>query len=382
MRSRSTAAAEEIERLATALEEAQERAEAAAGGVRDRRAGASEADRGTTPTWTQRHAEAVAGGRGGRGRLKELTDAERAAESDAAQWKAREEALALGLRRKDGAGALLARRPSGCPACSAAWPRCSPSSPATRRRSPPRLGVLADAVAVSDVDDARAADRAAQDRGRRPGGAARRRRPACPRRATGRRCPRAPAGRSTWCVRPNHLRPALVRALHDVVLVARPGRRAHAGRSAARAARGDPGRRRARRLHRRPAARPRQQSYIEIQAAVDEARARRAEADSRVGRARARSSPGAGRAGACARRRSTAAATRARRPTRGPQRRRPPLAELGAAASPRAPRPRRPLAAAPARPSRPATATWPASPISRNGCGWPRPPRLEADPST
>ena len=42
-------------------------------------------------------------------RLKELSDFERAAEREAAQWKAREDALALGLQRKDGAGALLAK---------------------------------------------------------------------------------------------------------------------------------------------------------------------------------------------------------------------------------------------------------------------------------
>src|SRR5439155_15893 len=40
-------------------------------------------------------------------RAKELTDAERAAEREAASFKAREEALALSLTRKDGAGALL-----------------------------------------------------------------------------------------------------------------------------------------------------------------------------------------------------------------------------------------------------------------------------------
>ena len=34
--------------------------------------------------------------------VKELSDAERAAEKDAASWKAREEALGLGLKRKDG----------------------------------------------------------------------------------------------------------------------------------------------------------------------------------------------------------------------------------------------------------------------------------------
>ena len=55
--------------------------------------------------------------------VRELTDAERAAEQDRAEWKAREEALAIGLRRKDGAGALLPR-PAGARPARAASPRC------------------------------------------------------------------------------------------------------------------------------------------------------------------------------------------------------------------------------------------------------------------
>src|SRR5205823_6381605 len=83
-------------------------------------------------------------------------DAERTAERDATQWKAREEALSMGLRRKDGAGALLARsdRVPGVLGSVAALLTVAPGHEAALAAA---LGALADAVAVRDVDGAVAA---------------------------------------------------------------------------------------------------------------------------------------------------------------------------------------------------------------------------------
>lgn len=155
MRTRSTAAADEIARLNASLAEAQTRAAQAQAQVEVAAAGASEADQGNAEV-DARHSVAVAAAEAIAVRAKELSDAERVAEKDAAQWKAREEALALGLRRKDGAGALLARadRLPGLLGSVAALLTVEPGYEAALAAA---LGALADAVAVCDVDGAQAA---------------------------------------------------------------------------------------------------------------------------------------------------------------------------------------------------------------------------------
>ncbi|MDQ1654696.1 MAG: chromosome segregation protein, partial [Cryptosporangiaceae bacterium] len=82
-----------------------------------------------------------------------LTDAERAAEREASEWKAREEALALGLKRKDGAGALLASgdRLPGLLGSVAALLTVDPGCEAALAAA---LGGLADAIAVAAPADA------------------------------------------------------------------------------------------------------------------------------------------------------------------------------------------------------------------------------------
>jgi chromosome segregation protein len=214
MRTRSTAAADEIARLDAALEEAQIRAAAAAEQYEIAAAGASEADRGSDEL-AMRHDHAVAAAEAVAARLKELTDYERAAEREVAHWRAREDALALGLQRKDGAGALLAggSRVRGLLGSVAALLSVEPGYEAALAAA---LGTLADAVAVSDVDSAQAAIELlkAEDSGRAAllvGGAdmpAKGDRPALPEGAR-------------WATdlvdAPEHMRAAVVRLLQDVV---------------------------------------------------------------------------------------------------------------------------------------------------------------------
>ncbi len=155
LRTRATAAADEIARLDASLGEAQERAFSASEEFAAATAGATAADEGGAEL-DERHSAASAAADAIADRIKHLGDAERAAEKDAAGWRAREEALALGLRRKDGAGALLARadRVPGLLGSVAALLTVEPGCEAALAAA---LGQLADAVAVTDVNGAQAA---------------------------------------------------------------------------------------------------------------------------------------------------------------------------------------------------------------------------------
>ncbi len=155
MRTRSAAAADEIARLEASFAEALVRAEEAQELYETAAAGASEADRGSA-LLDDRYAAAVTAADNIGAKLKTLSDLDRAAEKEAAEWKAREEALGLGLRRKDGAGALLARAEHvpGLLGSIAALLTVEPGYEAALAAA---LGTLADAVAVSDVDGALAA---------------------------------------------------------------------------------------------------------------------------------------------------------------------------------------------------------------------------------
>ena len=263
-----------------------------------------------------RHAEAVGDARGRRRHaLKELGDAERAAEQEASQWKAREEALALGLRRKDGAGALLAAadRVPGLLGSVAAlldgraglrggagggarrvWP--------TRSRCP-------------SVDECAGRDRAAQGGGRRPGRAARRRRGHAgqgrPRRPLpdgralgarrGRRARRTCAPPwcgccTTWSSRPTWTRPATIVSYAPELRTVTPdgdllGAYAAAGGSA------------------------KAPSFIEVQAAVDEARQQQVRCGVPTRRAAGAARPARGPSRRRARKRSPRPPPRAGRPT-------------------------------------------------------------------
>jgi chromosome segregation protein len=282
MRTRSTAAADEIARLDAGLAEAQARSMASQEEYELAAAGASEAEQGTDEL-DHRHGDAVARAEAIGVRLKELSDFERAAEREAAQWKAREDALAIGLQRKDGAGALLAKGATvkGLLGSVAALLTVESGYEAALAAA---LGTLADAVAVSDVDSAQAAIELlkSEDAGRAAllvGGAD------MPHKGDR---PALPEG-ARWALdvvdAPDHMRPAVVRLLSDVVFApdlatARTivsyapeirtvtpagdllGAYAAAGGSS------------------------KAQSFIEIQAAVEEARSLRVEMEARVGELR------------------------------------------------------------------------------------------------
>src|SRR3954468_6742264 len=151
-RARTEGVAEEIERLAAAHTDALMRAEAAQAEVDAVAAESTEADRDKVEL-DARHDDAVAAHDRPAAVVRELSDAERAAEKDAASWKAREEALAMGLRRKDGAGALLARADQ-VPGLLGSLASLLTVRPGHEAALAAALGGLADAVAPSGIDEA------------------------------------------------------------------------------------------------------------------------------------------------------------------------------------------------------------------------------------
>lgn len=300
-RSRTAAAADEIARLGTAHSGAQQRAEAAQAGYDQAAAGASAQDRDTAQLDIA-HQSAQAALEAAGEQVTTLSDAERAAEKDATQWQAREDALALGLRRKDGAGVLLAAadRLPGLVGSVAALLTVEPGCEAALAAA---LDGLADAVAVGGVADAAEAltllkiedaGRAALlvtgagsafEAGSGAGGAleagAGADEPARP------PVPLPPEAR--WALDvvrcPESVRPALVHALHDVVLVPDLA-------TAARLVTAAPGVRAVTRDgdliggHAAAGGSAKEPSYLEVQAAVEEARNHRGEAEARLARLR------------------------------------------------------------------------------------------------
>ncbi|MFE5569530.1 chromosome segregation protein SMC [Amycolatopsis japonica] len=106
LRSKNGATSDEIDRLTVSLEEAAERAEIAVEELEEAKAagGVEESDDSDLQA---HHDRAVEANNAAKARVEELVKAERAAEREIASEKARVEALSMGLRRKDGAGALL-----------------------------------------------------------------------------------------------------------------------------------------------------------------------------------------------------------------------------------------------------------------------------------
>ncbi|HEX6501260.1 MAG TPA: chromosome segregation protein SMC [Micromonosporaceae bacterium] len=324
-RTRATAAEEEIARGETALEEAWQRAEAAQTAFEEAEAQADYLDEGDADL-VERLAEAQSAHDRAAARVKELADAERAAEREASEWKARADALALGLNRKDGAGALLAAadRVPGLLGSVAALLAVDPGHEAALAAA---LGGLADAVAVTTVDDVTSAIDLlkADDAGRAAllvaGPPTDEQRP-------------APPPGTRWALDvvrcPASLRGALDRVLRDVVLVPDldTARRIASQRPDLRAVtpEGD-----VIGAYQAAGGSAKAPSYIEVQAAVDEARQRHAELAEQVGNLRAELEEA--RAEVAERKEAVAAVTAARREAdnqRNAAARR--LAELGAAA--------------------------------------------------
>ncbi|MGW4208713.1 chromosome segregation protein SMC [Lentzea sp. NPDC004789] len=153
LRSKTNATAEEIERLSGTLAEATERVELASMELAEAReitGTEDEDDHGLD----ERHRQAVQAHDAARQRVEELVKAERTAERDIASWRARVDALSLGLTRKDGAGALLASDVPGLLGSVAALLTVEPGYEVALAAA---LGPIADAVAVSSGDGALAA---------------------------------------------------------------------------------------------------------------------------------------------------------------------------------------------------------------------------------
>jgi chromosome segregation protein len=271
LRSKNGATSEEIDRLTVNIEEAAERAELAAEELEQARAegGIEESD---DAELQERHDRAVQANNAAKARVEELVKAERAAERDIASEKARVEALSMGLRRKDGAGALLgaADELPGLLGSVAALLTVDPGYEVALAAA---LGPVADAVAVAAGDDAVAALEFLKnsDNGRAGlllGGA-----PAAPDTAA---WPSLP-GNARWArevvTAPESLRPAVERALDRIAVVddlsaARELVGSHAEVSAVTLDGDVLG------THWAVGGSARSESVIEVQAAVDEARDR------------------------------------------------------------------------------------------------------------
>ncbi|MCP3798019.1 chromosome segregation protein SMC [Allokutzneria sp. A3M-2-11 16] len=155
LRSKTGATAEEIERMSVALAEARDRAEHAQLEFEETRAETGVEEDADTGLAGRKDA-AVEEHRQARARVEELVAAERKAEREIASWKARVDALSLGLNRKDGAGALLASagKLPGLLGSVAALMTVEPGAEVALAAA---LGAIADAVAVAAPSDAVAA---------------------------------------------------------------------------------------------------------------------------------------------------------------------------------------------------------------------------------
>ncbi|USX51478.1 chromosome segregation protein SMC [Lentzea sp. HUAS12] len=153
LRSKTNATAEEIERLSVTVAEASERVEFASIELAEAQAVTGYEDEGDNDL-DERHRQAVQSNDAARQRVEELVKAERTAERDIASWRARVDALSLGLTRKDGAGALLASDVPGLLGSVAALLTVEPGYEVALAAA---LGPIADAVAVSSGEGALAA---------------------------------------------------------------------------------------------------------------------------------------------------------------------------------------------------------------------------------
>jgi chromosome segregation protein len=155
LRSNTNATADEIERLSIQLADASDRAEFAAQELAEGEA-VTGTEEGDDAGLGERHQRAVEANDAAKARVEELVRAEREAEREIASWKARVDALSMGLARKDGAGALLAAsdRLPGLLGSVAALLTVEPGAEAALAAA---LGPVADAVAVADPEGAVAA---------------------------------------------------------------------------------------------------------------------------------------------------------------------------------------------------------------------------------
>ncbi|MGH3842249.1 MAG: chromosome segregation protein SMC, partial [Pseudonocardiaceae bacterium] len=148
LRSTSGTTAEEIERLSGALAAAWERAELAQREFAELQHQLEALHAGEVGL-NERHEAAVSVHATAAQRGAELTAAHREAEQQRASWRARVEALSLGLARKDGTQVLFAAELPGVTGSVAALLAVDPGAEAAVAAA---LGAAADALAVSDLD--------------------------------------------------------------------------------------------------------------------------------------------------------------------------------------------------------------------------------------
>ncbi|MFJ1763622.1 chromosome segregation protein SMC [Amycolatopsis sp. NPDC088138] len=152
LRSKNGATSDEIDRLSVSLEESAERAEIAVEELEVAKAegGVEESD---DSGLMAHHDRAVEANNAAKARVEELVKAERTAEREIASERARVEALSMGLKRKDGAGALLgaSHELPGLLGSVAALLTVEPGHEVALAAA---LGPVADAVAVTGGHDA------------------------------------------------------------------------------------------------------------------------------------------------------------------------------------------------------------------------------------
>ena len=150
LRSRASAGGDEIARIGAAAEQARARAEAARAELERASGEVGALDEGEIDL-DSAHEAALTAHAETAGRLADLVEQHRAADRERSTWSARRDALAMGLKRKDGAGALLADPDSGVLGAVAALLTVEAGfEPALTAA----LGAVADAVAVDSVADA------------------------------------------------------------------------------------------------------------------------------------------------------------------------------------------------------------------------------------
>ncbi|WP_434581905.1 chromosome segregation protein SMC [Carbonactinospora thermoautotrophica] len=282
-RGKVSSAEAELGRLQDSYDQARERAEQAQREYEALRAEVGDTDEADGGELDQMYGEAAERLAQVEERLGELRAAERDAERERAALTARKEALELGLRRKDGAGALLAAsdQVSGLLGAVAALIEVAPGAEAAVAAA---LGRCADAVAVADVDGAVDALRLLRknDAGRAGILVARAR-------YDDEVWPALPDG-ARYAIdlvkAPEELKPSLARVLHKVAVVAdlEAARRLLAAHPDVRAVTRDGDLLGVAFAHGGSADAP---SLLEVQAAVDEATERLTEAEARCVRLRA-----------------------------------------------------------------------------------------------
>ncbi len=152
LRSRASAGGDEIARLGAAAAQARHRAAAARTELESASGEVGELDQGELDL-DSRHEAALARHADTTRRLAELAEQLRDAEQDRSAWSARRDALALGLTRKDGTGALLAEE-DRAPGVLGAVASLLSVEPGYEEAVSAALGPVADAVAVAAASDA------------------------------------------------------------------------------------------------------------------------------------------------------------------------------------------------------------------------------------